>query len=60
MAIVSKIQKAKRYVGNKFCRRNMRKLKKMAHRQYRRTAKHAIKAGLEINEKPRLTSWHII
>jgi hypothetical protein len=60
MAIVSKIQKAKKLTGNKFCRRNMRKLKQIAHRQYRRTAKHAMKSGREINEKPRLTAWHII
>lgn len=60
MAIVTKLQKIKRLVGKGFTRKNMRKLKQMAHRQYRRTAKHAIQAEREINEKPRLTSWDIV
>jgi len=34
--------------------------KTAAHKSYRRSAKQAIKAGKEINEKPRLTAWHII
>jgi hypothetical protein len=60
MAIVTKIQKAKKLTGKSFSRRNMRHLKKIAHRQYRRTAKQAISCGRDINEKPRLTGWHII
>lgn len=60
MAIITKIQNAKKLTGKKFSRNNMKKLKRIAHRQYRRAAKHAIKSGREINEKPRLTSWHII
>lgn len=60
MPIVTKINKAKKFVGKSYCRKFMKKLKVMAHRQYRRTAKHAIQAEREINEKPRLTAWHII
>ena len=60
MAIVSKIKKAKRLVGKGYLRKNMKKLKRMAHRSYRRTAKHALASGKDINEKPRLTGWDII
>lgn len=61
MAIIVKgIQHAKHYCSKSFLRRNMAKWKRDARREYRRTSKHAIKSGRDINEKPRLTSWHII
>lgn len=59
-AVVSKINKAKKYVGKTFLRKNMAKLKIAANRAFRRTSKHAIQSEREINLKPRLTSWHII
>lgn len=60
MAIVTRINKTKQLVGKKYCRVNLGKLKRVAHRAYRRCAKQAIHQGNDINEKPRLTSWDII
>jgi hypothetical protein len=59
MAIICKL-KLRGWVGKKFKRKQMKKLKRIAHRRYRHAAKQAINAEREIDEKPRLTSWDII
>jgi len=61
MAIVTAdISRAKRVrcKGKLFA--EMRWLKRHAHRAYRRSAKQAIQAGREVNEKPRLTGWDVV
>ncbi|WP_200255089.1 hypothetical protein [Thiococcus pfennigii] len=61
MAIVTKLNRAKRYrCSTRSLRETLRWMKAHAHRAYRRAARQAIRAGREINEKPRLTEWDII
>lgn len=61
MAIVTKLNAAKRYrCSTRSFRKTLRWMKASAHRAYRRAARQAMKAGREVNEKPRLTGWDII
>lgn len=58
MQIITKLNKAKRI--SRISRKNLRDMKKSAHRRYRRCAKQALHNEKEINEKPRLTNWDIV
>ena len=61
MAIVTKLNKAKKYrCDTRSFRKTLRLMKIKAHRAYRRAEKQAVKAGRDVNEKPRLTGRDII
>ena len=60
MAIITKINKSKRWRAKPWLRRNMKYWKRHAHRAYRHNTKQALHCDKEINEKPRLTGWDII